>query len=54
VLDELLICARYDELPEILTARFGDVADGVVLPPLDDQVDNAALRVCISELRRRR
>jgi probable F420-dependent oxidoreductase len=54
VLDELLICARYDELPEFLTARFGDVADGVVLPPLDDRNDDGPLRACISELRRRR
>jgi probable F420-dependent oxidoreductase len=54
VLDELLICARYDELPEFLTARFGDVADGVVLPPLDDRNDEGPLRTCISELRRRR
>jgi probable F420-dependent oxidoreductase len=54
VLDELLICARYDELPEFLTARFGDVADGVVLPPLDDRNDDGPLRGCISELRRRR
>jgi probable F420-dependent oxidoreductase len=54
VLDELLICARYDELHEFLTARFGDVADGVVLPPLDDRNDEGPLRTCISELRRRR
>jgi probable F420-dependent oxidoreductase len=54
VLDELLICARYDELPEFLTARFGDVADGVVLPPLDDQNDDGPLRACINELRSRR
>jgi probable F420-dependent oxidoreductase len=54
VLDELLICARYDELPEFLAARFGDVADGVVLPPLDDRNDDGPLRACISELRRRR
>jgi alkanesulfonate monooxygenase SsuD/methylene tetrahydromethanopterin reductase-like flavin-dependent oxidoreductase (luciferase family) len=54
VLDELLICARYDELPEFLTARCGDVADGVVLPPLDDRNDDGPLRACISELRRRR
>lgn len=49
VLDELVICGRYDELAEILTARYGDVADGIVLPALSDQNDEM-LRACIAEL----
>jgi probable F420-dependent oxidoreductase len=50
VLDELVICGRYDELPGILMARFGQVADGVVLPPLGDLDDDRLLRECIAEL----
>jgi probable F420-dependent oxidoreductase len=49
VLDELVICGRYDELAEILMARYGDVADGIVLPALGNQNDEL-LRACIAEL----
>jgi probable F420-dependent oxidoreductase len=51
VLDELVVCGRYDELPEILTARYGTVADGIVLPPLGDTTDDRLLRECVAELR---
>jgi probable F420-dependent oxidoreductase len=51
VLDELVICGRYDELPEILAATYGEVADGVVLPPLGDEGDDRSLARCIAELR---
>lgn len=54
VLDELLVCGRYDELPAILRNRFEEVADGVVLPPLGDQNDDGLLRECVAELKRRR
>jgi hypothetical protein len=47
VLDELLICGRYDELPGMLKARFGDIADGVVLPLMVD----GPLEACIAELK---
>jgi len=50
VLDELLICGRYDELPAILRAKYGQLADGVVLPPMGDENDRL-LRECIAELR---
>jgi probable F420-dependent oxidoreductase len=50
VLDELVICGRYDELAGMLMARFGEVADGVVLPPLGDENDDAPLRACVTEL----
>jgi probable F420-dependent oxidoreductase len=53
VLDELVICGRYDELPGMLVARFGHVADGVVLPPLGDENDDARLEACVAELRLR-
>jgi probable F420-dependent oxidoreductase len=52
VLDELVICGRYDELPEILRATYGQVADGVVLPPLGDETDDRLLEACVEELRR--
>jgi probable F420-dependent oxidoreductase len=51
VLDELVVCGRYDELPAILTARFADVADGLVLPALGDTSDDRQLRECVAELR---
>jgi probable F420-dependent oxidoreductase len=54
VLDELIICGRYDELPGMLTARFGQVADGVVLPPLGDENDDRLLEACVAELRHSR
>jgi probable F420-dependent oxidoreductase len=50
VLDELLICGRYDELPGLLKARFGELADGVVLPYLRDE-DDGPLQGCIAELK---
>ena len=50
VLDELLICGRYDQLPEMLRARFGDIANGVVLPYLRDD-DGEPLASCIAELK---
>jgi len=52
VLDELVICGRYDELPGMLVARFGHVADGVVLPALGDENDDRMLEECVAELRR--
>jgi probable F420-dependent oxidoreductase len=50
VLDELLICGRYDQLPGMLKAQFGDIADGVVLPYLRDE-DNESLQSCVAELK---
>lgn len=54
ILDELVVCGRYDELPAILGARFGSVADGIVLPPLGDPSDDELLHACIAELSRTR
>ncbi|MGV0812462.1 TIGR03617 family F420-dependent LLM class oxidoreductase [Mycolicibacterium boenickei] len=51
ILDDLVVCGRHDELPAKLTERFGDVADGVVLPPLGDGQDDT-LRACVAELQR--
>ena len=51
VLDTLLVSGRYDELPGILRARDGGLADGVQLPPIADPGDDEALRACIAALR---
>ena len=52
ILDELLVCGRHDELPEMLRARFDDIADGIVLPPLGDERDDESLGACVAELQR--
>lgn len=52
ILDQLLICGRFDELPEILRARFAGLAAGVVLPPMTGDGDDEALGRCVAELRR--
>jgi probable F420-dependent oxidoreductase len=51
VLDTLLVSGRYDELPGILRARYGGLADGVQLPPIADPGDDEALRACVAALR---
>ncbi|OBB21512.1 LLM class F420-dependent oxidoreductase [Mycolicibacterium setense] len=52
MLDELVVCGRHDEIPAILKARFSDVADGIVLPPLGDGADDESLGACVAELQR--
>jgi alkanesulfonate monooxygenase SsuD/methylene tetrahydromethanopterin reductase-like flavin-dependent oxidoreductase (luciferase family) len=54
VLDELLTCGRYDELPELLRAKFEGIADAVVLPPLADDDDDRMVGACVDGLRRGR
>lgn len=49
VVDEFVVCARYDELPRMLAARFGAVADGMVLPPLRGDSD-AGIEACVAAL----
>lgn len=51
VLDDLVTCGRYDQLPALLRAKFDGVAEGVVLPPLGDD-DDQLLRDCIRDLQR--
>lgn len=49
VVDEFVVCARYDELPRMLAARFGAVADGIVLPPLRGDSD-VGIEACVAAL----
>lgn len=50
VLDSLLLCGRYDELPALLHERFRGIADGVVIPAPAEPTDDAALAAAIAEL----
>ncbi|MFR9753292.1 TIGR03617 family F420-dependent LLM class oxidoreductase [Nocardia sp. 004] len=52
MLDELVICGRYEQLPALLTERYSAVADGVVLPPLGEGHDDRLLQKCVTALRR--
>jgi probable F420-dependent oxidoreductase len=54
VLDELVICGRYGELPQILRTKFEGIADGVVLPPLGDDSDDQPIRECVRGLQQER
>ncbi|HTQ16013.1 TIGR03617 family F420-dependent LLM class oxidoreductase [Mycobacterium sp.] len=51
VLDELVTCGRYDQLPDLLRAKFEGIADGVVLPPPGDDDDDRLIQTCVSGLR---
>lgn len=50
VLDTLVVRGRYDQLPELIWDRYGDIADGVVLPPPTGAGEEPLAR-CIRELR---
>lgn len=58
VLDALVVSGRHDELPALLKQRYGGLADGVVLPPLqtgedagqDVDQDDEGLAACVAEL----
>jgi len=52
VLDELVTCGRYDELPEILRMKFAGIVDGVVLPPLGDDDDDELIQASVRSLQR--
>ena len=54
VLDELVICGRYGELPQILRTKFEGIADGVVLPPLGDDSDDPPIAECVRGLQQER
>lgn len=50
VVDEFVVCARYDELAHLLQARFGALADGVVLPALREDTGDAVIQSCVATL----
>lgn len=50
VLDTLVVRGRYDQLPQLLWDRYGDIADGLVLPPPTGTADEPLAR-CIREVR---
>ncbi|WP_280835178.1 TIGR03617 family F420-dependent LLM class oxidoreductase [Mycolicibacterium frederiksbergense] len=53
VLDELVTSGRYDQLPDLLRAKYSGVADGVVLPPVSDidgDIGDSALGACVRDL----
>jgi probable F420-dependent oxidoreductase len=52
VLDELVTCARYDQLPGTLLTKFEGLAEGVVLPPLSEDDDDQPIQTCVETLRR--
>ena len=52
VLDVVLTCGRYDELPELLLRRFADVAHGIVISTPGEKADDAALAGMVAAIRR--
>ena len=51
VLDQLLVCGRYDELPTLLRDRYAAVAHGVVIRAPAGRADDAALAAAVEQLR---
>ncbi|RUP28188.1 MAG: TIGR03617 family F420-dependent LLM class oxidoreductase [Mycolicibacterium sp.] len=51
VLDQLVTAGRYDQLPNLLRAKYGGIADGVVLPPVNaDENEDEPVRACVRDL----
>ncbi|SHU25858.1 oxidoreductase [Mycobacteroides abscessus subsp. abscessus] len=51
VLDQLVTAGRYDQLPNLLRAKYGGIADGVVLPPVGaDENEDEPVRACVRDL----
>ncbi|SMB27919.1 conserved protein of unknown function [Sterolibacterium denitrificans] len=51
VLDEFLVCGRYDELPEALHVRFAGLVDRITLTVTDDTTHDAALAAALPAIR---
>ena len=52
VLDQLVTAGRYDQLPNLLRAKYDGIADGVVLPPVGaDENEDEPVRACVRDLR---
>lgn len=50
LLDEVVICGRFDELPRLLHDGFAGLAAGIVFPPLDDAGDDESIAACVQRL----
>ncbi|MGD9619727.1 MAG: TIGR03617 family F420-dependent LLM class oxidoreductase [Mycolicibacterium sp.] len=50
ILEEFVVCARYDQLAAALRGRFGSIVDGIVLAPLRDDTDDEAIGACVAAL----
>lgn len=51
ILDLVLTCGRYDELAQAVVRKFGDLADGVALPPLGPEADDPLLAAAVDQIR---
>ncbi|MBX7434712.1 TIGR03617 family F420-dependent LLM class oxidoreductase [Mycobacterium sp. Y57] len=51
ILDQLVIAGTYEQLPAMLSGRFGGIADGIVLPPLGDERDDDLIAGCVAGIR---
>ncbi|MUL66804.1 LLM class F420-dependent oxidoreductase [Mycobacterium sp. CBMA 234] len=51
VLDQLVTAGRYDQLADLLRAKYDGIVDGVVLPPVsDDEGEDQPVQACIRNL----
>ncbi|WP_020099324.1 TIGR03617 family F420-dependent LLM class oxidoreductase [Mycobacterium sp. 360MFTsu5.1] len=51
VLDQLVTAGRYDQLPDLLRAKYNGIADGVVLPPVGvDENEDLSVQACVRDL----
>ncbi|WP_433204008.1 TIGR03617 family F420-dependent LLM class oxidoreductase [Nocardia sp. CA-107356] len=51
ILDSLLICGDYDALPELISARYAGVVDGIVIPASTPGSSDARFKIAIESLR---
>jgi probable F420-dependent oxidoreductase len=55
MLDQLVTAGRYDQLADLLRAKYDGIVDGVVLPPVsDDENEDQPVRACVQDLQRGR
>lgn len=53
MLDQLVTAGRYDQLADLLRAKYDGIVDGVVLPPVgDDENEDQPVQACVQDLQR--
>jgi hypothetical protein len=52
ILDTLVPCGTFAELPRVLLARFGGLGQGIVVSPPADPTDDEAFRAVVAALRK--